>query len=41
MSPEELVDQYKEMHTSSQFSTGTALIKHIPEIAALKQPRTK
>lgn len=35
MSPEELVDQYKEMHTSSQFSQGTALIKHIPEIARL------
>lgn len=35
MSPEELIEQYKEKHKGSQFSRGTALLKHIPELTRL------
>ena len=35
MTPEELIEAYKEKHKGSQFSRGTALLKHIPEISRL------
>jgi len=36
MSPEEMLDHYRDQHeNNSQFSRGTALLKHIPEIARL------
>lgn len=35
MTPEELIKEYQDRHTDDQFSRGTALLKHIPEIGRL------
>jgi len=35
MTPEELIEHYQTKHKNSTFSRGTALLKHIPEIARL------
>ncbi len=35
MTPEELISEYKANHSNETFSRGTALLKHIPEIARL------
>ena len=35
MTPEEMIAEYKEIHKNPSLSKGTALLKHIPEIARL------
>lgn len=37
MTPEELIEHYQHSHKNKTFSKGTALLKHIPEIARLSR----